>query len=183
MPIYTRKGDQGKTSLVNGQKIWKNSQRTTTYGTVDELNCNLGVVVAEIGKSSKRNQANLLEILTSIQNDLFYIGSFLANPESRDVGIDLKKRVEIFEKKIDEMASRLPVLKNFILPGGGRVGALLQVCRAVARRAEREVITLSQKEKIDENVLVYFNRLSDLLFTMSRFANFSERKKETIWKK
>ncbi|RJQ27427.1 cob(I)yrinic acid a,c-diamide adenosyltransferase [Candidatus Parcubacteria bacterium] len=184
MPIYTKKGDQGQTSLLNKQKVWKNSQRTTAYGTIDELNSLLGVVVAEIENSEFMiHDSEFKNRIISIQNDLFHIGSSLANPDSDKVDINLLEKVKDFEKNIDEMTAQMPPLSAFILPGGGRVGSLFQFARATARRAEREAVALFQKEKIQENILVYLNRLSDLLFTLSRFANYKENKKEVIWKK
>ena len=95
----------------------------------------------------------------------------------------LKKRVKEFEDFIDEMTAQMPKLSNFILPGGGKAGVMLHLARAVCRRAERKIVELNNKEKIDNNVIIYFNRLSDLLFTMARFANFKEKKKEIIWRK
>ena len=97
--------------------------------------------------------------------------------------IDLKNRTLFFEKKIDEMTNKMPKLSSFIIPGGGKTGALLHFARSVSRRAEREIVALFKEEKIDENIIQYINRLSDLFFTMARFANYKERKKEIIWKK
>lgn len=183
MPIYTKKGDKGKTSLFNGTICNKNDPRCNAYGTVDELNSVLGIIVSELG--IRNYELRMKEELINIQNDLLAIGSNLANPAiKKDIEFSkkLEKQVLKFENYIDEMTEQMPVLKNFILPGGGRVGAFLHLSRTVSRRTEREIVGLSQKEKINPSILVYTNRLSDLFFTMSRFINFKEKQKETIWK-
>lgn len=176
MPIYTRTGDKGKTSLFGGKRVLKSDDRVETYGTIDELNSLLGIVVANIETKNK----TLAKDLEAIQHDLFDIGSYLANPTSKPVN-RLEKRIKEFEKAIDAMTSKMPELHNFILPGGGRVGASLHQARTVCRRAERRLVGLTQKEDIDQHVITYVNRLSDLLFTMARSVNHKEKKKETIW--
>lgn len=176
MPIYTRTGDKGKTSLFGGKRVLKSDDRVETYGTIDELNSLLGIVVANIETKNK----TLAKDLEAIQHDLFDIGSYLANPTSKPVN-RLEKRIKEFEKAIDSMTSKMPELHNFILPGGGRVGASLHQARTVCRRAERRLVGLTQKEDIDQHVITYVNRLSDLLFTMARSVNHKEKKKETIW--
>jgi cob(I)alamin adenosyltransferase len=176
MPIYTRTGDKGKTSLFGGKRVLKSDDRVETYGTIDELNSILGVVVATIETKNKK----LAKDLEEIQHDLFTIGSYLANPISKPV-TRLEKRIERFEKEIDSMTSKMPELHNFILPGGGKVGASLHQARTVCRRAERSLVGLMQEEEVDQHVVKYINRLSDLLFTMARFVNHKEKKKETIW--
>ena len=177
MPIYTRTGDKGRTSLMSGQRVLKSDLRVETYGTIDELNSTIGVVIAEVQSYSSKLKVELVKI----QNDLLEIGSALADTKSQPLK-RLGKRVKEFENFIDEMTEKMPPLKNFILPGGGKLGAMLHLARAVCRRAERRIVTLNNQAAIDNNIIVYINRLSDLLFTMSRFANFKERKKETIWK-
>lgn len=176
MPIYTRRGDKGQTSLFGGTRVLKSDERVDTYGTVDELNSLVGVVVAHIENRHKK----LATVLESIQHDLFDIGSYLANPKALPVK-RLEERAVFFEQEIDKMTEKMPELHNFILPGGGRVGASLHQARTVCRRAERRLVALIQKEEVDENVVKYVNRLSDLLFTMARFVNHKEKKKETKW--
>jgi cob(I)alamin adenosyltransferase len=110
------------------------------------------------------------------------IGSALAFPDSPPV-MGLEERAEGFEKQIDEMTDKMPELKNFILPGGGAAGAQLHVARTTARKAERKIVSLMQEEDIDETIVKYINRLSDLFFTMARYVNFLEKQKETIWRK
>ncbi len=185
MPIYTRTGDEGKTSLFSGVRVSKADIRVEAYGTVDELNSVLGVAIAGNQKSKIKNQkykSKLKNELLLIQNDLLEIGSALANPASEPLNF-LTKRVKEFENFIDQMTEQMPPLRNFILPGGGRAGSLLHLARAISRRAERRIVALNNKERVDNNIIIYLNRLSDLLFTMARFQNFKEKKKETIWRK
>ncbi len=180
MAIYTRTGDKGKTSLFNGQRISKDNLRIEAIGTIDELNSVIGVVLSEI----RNPKSEIRKELIRIQNDLFNIGANLANPEvsSQKLAVSsLGKRVKDFERFIDKMTEQMPPLKNFILPGGGKAGAFLHLSRAVCRRVERRIVELNSKEKVDNNIIIYLNRLSDLLFTMARFSNFREKKKETIW--
>jgi len=179
MSIYTKFGDKGKTSLYGGKTVSKASLRVNTYGTLDELNSFLGVVLS--GKSEKKVEKEL----KIIQNDLFEIGASLASPATNKqavLGNYLKKRVTDFEKEIDSLTKKLPELENFILPGGGKTGSNLHFARTLARRAERRVVELSEKEKINPQILIYLNRLSDLLFTYARFINHKEKKKEILWK-
>lgn len=177
MAIYTRTGDKGKTSLMSGQRVSKADLRVETYGTIDELNSAIGVVL-----SNNRLVLNIKKELIKIQNDLLEIGSNLANPASKDLKY-LEIRVKEFEKFIDWMTEKMPALKNFILPGGGKSGSFLHLARSISRRAERKIVELNNKKEIDNNIIIYVNRLSDLLFTMARFSNFKEKKKETIWRK
>lgn len=183
MPIYTKKGDKGRTSLGSGIKVWKNSERVEAYGTIDELNSVLGVVSSECRLIDKGYAKYLNEILNQIQDDLFSIGSYLSNPANSVLIKHLAQRTIVFENYIDEMTEKLPELSNFILPGGGKVGAQLQVARTVSRRAERMLVALSRKAVINSDTLQYINRLSDLFFTMSRYANENEKIKEEIWKR
>lgn len=181
MPIYTKTGDKGKTSLGTGDRVWKDSARINAYGTVDELNSIVGVIISELGTPSRGYRKYLLDILNQNQNDFFCCASYLANPANLDLISHLEKRTLDFEKKIDEMTNQMPKLRNFIFPGGGSIGANLQWARTVSRRAERAIITLLKKEPVEAHVVKYINRISDLFLTMSRFANFKEGKKEAIW--
>lgn len=176
MPIYTRRGDKGETSLFGGTRLLKSAERVDTYGTVDELNSVLGVAIAHLPASLKA----VKQMLEGVQNDLFSIGAYLANPNAESIP-GLVEKVEAFEKTIDEQMSQLPELHNFILPGGGEAGASLHQARTVCRRAERRLVSLMQTEEIDEHVVKFINRLSDLLFSTARFVNHQEKKKETIW--
>lgn len=175
MPIYTKTGDKGNTGLFNGQRVSKASLRIEAIGTVDELNSTIGFVLSQI----RNSKSEIRKTLIAIQNDLFVVGGALANPRQK---VDLSKRTKEFEKLIDNMTKELPPLMNFILPGGGAVGATLHLARTVARRAERRIVALSGKEKVQPEIIIYINRLSDLFLTMSRFVNMREGKRETIWK-
>lgn len=188
MPIYTRTGDKGTTSLFDKTRVLKSSARVETYGTIDELNSAIGVAIAEIGTLPRRQAGKNQELRTTrkelekIQHDLLEVGSSLAHPNAQPIK-GLKKRPKDFEKLIDKMTAQMPHLQNFILPGGGRAGSLLHVARTIARRAERRIVNLIQSEKIDPDVVIYVNRLSDLLFTAARYANFLEGIEDIKWVK
>ena len=177
MAIYTRTGDKGKTSLFDGTRVLKSNDRVETYGTIDELNSFIGVACAFL---SDRKHGIVEKELEKIQHDLFEIGSALALPHALPVtGLD--SRPKEFEKLIDDLTEQMPELKNFILPSGGKAGTFLHVCRTIARRAERRVVALLQEESVDEKIVIYLNRLSDVFFTMARYVNFVEKKKEIRW--
>lgn len=179
MKIYTKRGDRGQTSLGSGIRVPKYHIRVETYGTVDELNSVVGVVISSLGE--KAFEKNLKKTLLTIQNDLFNIGSYLASPAQKKLLTVLPSHVEGFEKEIDEMTRILPPLLNFILPGGARASSYLHLARTVSRRCERRLVELNDKEEIDPSVLIYINRLSDLFFTMARFVNFKNKKKDIPW--
>lgn len=181
MPIYTKTGDKGITSLGTGERVWKNSKRVESYGLVDELNAILGLIVSELDRKKYPAWKYLIKLLSFLQNDLFAIGSYLANPKSTDLIEGLANRTQYFEKQIDFMTKKMPSLRNFIFPGGGKIGSLLHIARTVARRVERTVVFLSREQKVNEDVLIYINRISDLFLVMARYANYAEGKKETIW--
>jgi cob(I)alamin adenosyltransferase len=192
MAIYTRKGDRGKTSLFSGQRASKADLRIEVLGTVDELNSLMGVLISNL----RSQMSNMRKELIKIQGDLFKIGSNLASqgqtleaPVSGQklVVSSLTKRVNEFENLIDEMTAKMPKLSNFILPGGGKSGAMLHLSRAVCRRLERRIVSLNEKQKAKSEkqviLITYLNRLSDLLFTMARFVNFKEKRREQVWSK
>ncbi len=176
MPLYTRTGDKGETSLFGGKRVLKSDDRVETYGTIDELNSILGIVLVQLASRHSEEKKELVKI----QKDLFSIGAYLANPSAGSMK-QLEQRVKDFEKIIDQQTAKMPVLRNFILPGGGKAGASLHYARAVCRRAERKLVVLMQKENLDALVLKYLNRLSDLLYSTARFINYKEKKKEIIW--
>jgi cob(I)alamin adenosyltransferase len=179
MPIYTRTGDKGQTSLFDGTRVLKSHIRVEAYGTVDELNSVIGAAVAHF----KRGQSSLVKReLLRIQHELLDIGSTLAKSTSISM-IGLEARTKDFETMIDELTNVMPELKQFILPGGSQAGSLLHVARTVSRRAERKIVALMQRETIDGRIVKYINRLSDLLFTMARYVNYDEKKKEIKWLK
>lgn len=172
MKIYTRKGDEGDTSLFGGKRVAKSETRVAAYGSVDELNSWLGMVVAAL----PAQLAEWSDPLTDIQSDCFTIGALLAAPASGSAKPehipDLPaSRVDDLESWIDRLDEELQPLRSFILPGGSRSAAALHLARTVCRRAERSVVALSRDESVDPLVLSYLNRLSDLLFTLARAAN------------
>jgi len=163
--VYTKTGDKRLTSLVGGKRVSKASARVEAYGDVDELNSVLGIVRAE----AKDNE--IKEIINEIQNDLFIIGADLASPPEIEVPRIKKERIKELEKTIDKFLKELEPLKEFILPSGSSGGPYLHLARTVSRRAERRIVKLMEEEGLNENVLAYMNRLSDLLFVMARIEN------------
>jgi cob(I)alamin adenosyltransferase len=186
--VYTRGGDKGETSLVGGQRIAKDSIRIESYGTVDELNAILGVVRIsnrDLPGGSSEDREKLDAILFRLQNELFNLGSDLATlPGDRHPKQPVVEthHVAFLEATIDELNAGLPELTSFVLPGGGLVGAHLHQARTVCRRAERLVTTLGRHEAIGDQCLVYLNRLSDLLFVLSRWAAKVRSEPETLWR-
>ena len=177
--IYTRKGDEGVTSLGGGQRVPKDSARIAAYGTVDELNSAIGVALAH--SLSPR----LMETLPVIQNELFHLGSDLAFREEDKQAADLpqieERHVRRLEELIDELNEVVGPSQNFVLPGGSIGAAHLHTARTVCRRAERAALTLARDEPIGKSVLPYLNRLSDLLFVMARYENKQQRIAEPLW--
>jgi cob(I)alamin adenosyltransferase len=181
MKIYTKTGDKGETGLLGGERVAKSSLRIEAYGTIDELNSFIGLASFEVKNDEIKR---LLEI---IQNDLFDIGSDLAAPFNDKTGKMDIKRIEDqkyikLESEIDRFEEKLEPLRNFILPGGSRGASLLHICRTVCRRAERLVTALKSAESINENIIVYLNRLSDLMFVLSRFENSYSGISDIKWK-
>lgn len=163
--VYTRTGDAGKTSLVSGDRVSKADLRVSAYGDVDELNSVLGVV------RTGPLDVELSELLGRLQNDLFTVGADLATPAGTPVPRVSPEMVTELEQVIDQYLEELEPLKEFILPGGSSAGAMLHLARTVARRAERVVVALAEREEITAEALQYLNRLSDLLFVLARAAN------------
>jgi cob(I)alamin adenosyltransferase len=184
--VYTRRGDQGDTDLVGGPRVPKDSPRIDAYGTVDELNATIGVVRAVNTTESKRACRELDAILRRLQNELFDLGGELATPASEyregmfKVGA---AEVKALEELMDRCQKDLQPLKSFVLPGGGRVSAFLHVARTVCRRAERDVLRLMRREDIGEFPLAYLNRLSDLLFVLSRWIGHHLKEREFLWER
>lgn len=175
MKIYTRTGDDGTTSLYGGKRVRKDNLRISAYGTIDELNSALGVLISHLETNEE-----ITEFLIKIQNDLLYIGSYLAGSKIslKEVG----ERVGQMEKVIDKLDNQLPSLKNFILPNGSAESSFSHLVRAVSRRAERKIVSLIDEEGIDQRILQYLNRLSDLMFVIARYLNKQAGNKDTIWK-
>lgn len=171
--IYTRTGDDGTTGLGDGSRVEKDSDRVEAYGTVDEANSAIGVV---LGTPSFPDRFR--GCLTEVQHDLFELGGELCIPGH--VAVD-SSYVDRLEAALDEFNSDLPPLKDFILPGGGPSAAACHVARTVVRRAERRVVTLSRREEVREELYRYLNRLSDLLFVIARQAARAESGEEVLW--
>ena len=179
--IYTRTGDEGETGLFGGGRVPKHHARVRAYGEVDELNAAIGWALARL----PRDQSRLRERLTLVQGDLFALGAHLATPadaRSRDHIPPLpEERPSEMEHWIDEAEEELSPLRSFILPGGSDAGAALHLARTVCRRAERAVVALAEAVEIDPAIVVYLNRLSDLLFTLARLANHRAGVPDVPW--
>lgn len=171
--IYTRTGDAGDTGLGDGTRVPKDSPRVEAYGTVDELNSLIGVVLASVPPDAVR------ECLIDVQHDLFDLGSELAVPGYRALKDDC---VERLEHQLDAFNADLPNLKEFILPGGSMAVANTHLARTVCRRAERRVLSLGREEKLDGLSLKYLNRLSDLLFVIARVLARQDGAEEIYWR-
>ncbi|MEO8819803.1 MAG: cob(I)yrinic acid a,c-diamide adenosyltransferase [Ginsengibacter sp.] len=181
MKIYTKTGDAGKTSLIGGTKVLKNNPRIDTYGTVDELNSYIGLV------ADFSNDEHVKNILKEIQDRLFTIGSELACDPEKQTKISIpdlyETDVELLEKEIDRMHEELPVMKNFILPGGLPAVSFTHVTRCVCRRAERYCVNLKENGgKVNDLIIKYLNRLSDYLFTLARYIGMKNNAPEIVWK-
>ena len=176
--IYTKTGDKGKTSLVGGKRVPKTHIRLDAYGTVDELNSFVGLLVCEI------EDIELKEFLLYIQNKLFVVGSYLAteteahSPISAQIITD--KDIEFLEAIMDNMDAQLPKLTRFILPGGSESAARAHICRTICRRAERNVYKVADEFPIDEMILIFLNRLSDFFFLAARTES-QKAGKEMYW--
>jgi cob(I)alamin adenosyltransferase len=179
MKIYTKTGDTGNTRLFDGTKVRKYDQRVDAYGAVDELNAFIGAAASFLV------DATLLDLLVNIQKDLFSVGAQLADPGFKDQSRAKFKlsaeRITALENEIDRFEMELPPLRHFILSGGGQAGAMLHVARTVCRRAERRVVSLSEKVEVNPDVIVYLNRLSDFLFVIARVINHRQGKQEIPW--
>ena len=174
--IYTKTGDGGDTALGDGERVLKDSLRVSAYGNVDELNASIGIITLYANTELKRK-------LKNIQNDLFDIGADLCVPISEKNKDRLRlstNQIETLELEIDEMNSILEPLNSFVLPGGCRSATFLHMARTICRRAERSVVSLRSKENINDNTLVYLNRLSDWLFVASRVEN-QVNSSEVLW--
>lgn len=173
--IYTKKGDDGSTSLVGGKRVPKTSIRIDAYGTIDELNTFIACLLEEINNREDR------EFLLRTQSNLFSLGSYLAS-EVGFMSCNISdKEIEKIELQIDKIDALVPPLKNFILPGGCKSNALAHVCRTVCRRAERCIYKLHDLEEVEANALKYVNRLSDYFFLLARKQNFVNNIDEIIW--
>ena len=171
--IYTRTGDAGRTGLAGGERRPKWDPRIEALGTLDELNCHLGLA------RTQALPADLDGLLEGIQNDLFDLGAAVADPGSPAWG---GERVAALEAAIDELEAELPPLGHFILPGGVEAAARCHLARAVCRRAERRLFRLARRERLHSGLSIYLNRLSDLLFVLARTLNQRGGRQETPWR-
>lgn len=170
--IYTRTGDDGSTGLGDGSRIAKDALRVEAFGTVDELNSAIGVVISET------DDAALTGLMISIQHQLFDLGGELCIPEARMI---TEADVDRLEQALDEINADLPALKEFILPGGGKAGAHCHLARTICRRAERRLVTLAHQDRINPLAVRYLNRLSDLLFVTARKLSQIAGVDEQLW--
>jgi len=189
MKIYTGSGDRGRTSLFSGERVSKSDLRVETYGDVDELNSILGLLLTSLPSK----QTGLVEEMRRIQSDLLHIGAWLAitpgSPVSEELEKITEKHSQTLEKAIDRMAEDLPILRDFLLPGGHISSCWAHMARAVCRRAERRVVELSTAQTGAEDsgelgrIIIYLNRLSDYLFVLARYCNKIQGLPDKLWHK
>lgn len=177
--IYTKTGDKGTTSLVGGQRVSKAHQRIESYGTVDELNSFVGLLITSLADDKD------MEFLSFVQHKLFTIGSYLAtDQETTELKIESRvtpESIARIEGEIDRIDGGLPKMRSFVLPGGCRSTSLAHVCRTVCRRAERQIYRLAETNPVEEPILVFMNRLSDYLFVLARKECINNNGEEIIW--
>ena len=179
MKIYTKKGDSGNTQLLGGKNVKKNNIRLECYGTIDELNAYIGHICDQ--QKNKDHLKNLIQI----QNDLFNLGSCIAFDGNKSIELPIidQDNIKFLEEKIDKIEKSLPALKNFILPSGHPTSSLCHIARTVCRRAERKLVSLCEVEDLNNNFLIYLNRLSDYLFVLSRSILKEYNIKDVKWQK
>jgi cob(I)alamin adenosyltransferase len=190
MKIYTGTGDKGETGLIGGKRIPKGDSRIIAYGSVDELNSHIGLVLSILRLKDKDLFEDIINFLIGVQNDLFVIGSDLADPkylseneiqDQRKTPRVEKNMISHLEGTIDRFEMQLDPINFFILPGGSIESSLLQISRSVTRRTETVIATLSKNEHINPHIIVYLNRLSDLLFVCGRLVNKRLGVKDIAW--
>jgi cob(I)alamin adenosyltransferase len=186
MKIYTKKGDKGETDLIGGKRVSKSDPRIMAYGLIDELNSNIGLTISFLNSKNTTLFPDLIDLLIKIQNDLFAIGSDLADPaypmeNQYTISRTDKKMASYLEFAIDELDKELLPIKFFILPGGSIESSFLHVTRSIARRTETAVAALSKSQTINPAILIYLNRLSDLLFVAARLANKRNGIEDISW--
>ncbi len=182
LKIYTKTGDKGDTGLIDGSRTLKSDLRIMAYGEVDEANSQIGLTISKFKENSIFG--DLEKILFDIQYDLFVLGAELANPQNTkdDKMLVKKEMIMNIERYIDKFESELSPISYFILPGGTIESSLLHICRTVVRRAERTAVALSREQKINQDILMYLNRLSDLLFVLARVTNKRQNFNDIPWK-
>ncbi|MGI0026022.1 MAG: cob(I)yrinic acid a,c-diamide adenosyltransferase [Nitrososphaera sp.] len=185
MKIYTKSGDKGKTGLIGGKRVGKDDPRIVAYGAVDELNSSIGVAVSHLS-SKPEIFSDLVDVFVKIQNDLFVMGSDLADPAYPDSSSQTprvnEKMASALEPIIDTLESELTPITFFILPGGSIESSVIHQARGVARRAETAAVALSKSQRINPAIIVYLNRLSDLLFVSARVVNKRAGVPDVAWR-
>jgi cob(I)alamin adenosyltransferase len=187
MKIYTRTGDKGKTGLIGGTRVLKSDVRISTYGQIDELNANVGLAISILNKKAVQKVfMDIIGMLSSIQNDLFVLGSDLADPDyppspqSKTPRVT-QRMISGIERSIDKLETELQPISFFILPGGTSESSILHVCRSVARRAEVSLVAVATTQPINEKIMAYLNRLSDLFFVLARVCNKRQKFNDVAW--
>lgn len=185
MKIYTKTGDKGETGLIGGRRVSKADPRIVAYGAVDELNSSIGMTICML--RAEEVFTDLVDVFTRVQNDLFVVGSDLADPDYPESKHNSPRATEgmafALEPVIDKFEEELPPITFFILPGGNTQASMLHICRGVARRAETAVVSLSKDQPINPAIVVYLNRLSDMLFVAARLANKRLGVPDVAWRK
>ena len=186
--VYTKTGDKGKTRLAGGQQVWKDSLRVEAYGDVDELNSTIGVVRAynEEPVGVHPSADRLEQELRWVQNKLFDVGGLLATAPGqtfKNMPTVTARDVTQLEKLMDRCQKDLPPLKEFILPGGGKISSLLHQARPICRRAERTGVRLGREEPLDQELVRFLNRLSDALFVLARWMAKQQSEPEFLWQR
>ena len=178
MKIYTKTGDDGTTGLIGNKRVKKSNPRIASYGMVDELNASIGIILSsKIGK-------DIHDLLTRIQNDLFVVGADLANPDLKNKSNRVTSEMTTYlEKEIDRLEEKLSPITYFILPGGDLIASQVHLARAICRRAEVNMVNLSETNEINNLCLIYMNRLSDLLFVVARTINKRKKISDVAWEK
>ena len=185
--IYTKTGDKGETGLIGGKRISKSDPRIIAYGSIDELNSNIGLIVSVLTKKNRYMFSDLIDLLVKVQNDLSIIGSALADPtpflEDKDrTPRAMENMASYLERIIDKFESELSPIKFFILPGGSIESSLIHISRSITRRAETTVTALSKSQTINPAILIYLNRLSDVLFVAARLVNKRVGMEDVPWR-
>ncbi len=176
MKVYTKVGDEGKTTLIGSLKVDKDDPRVEAYGDIDELNSHIGLLISMAGLVKE-----IIPFLHNLQSSLFLLSSLIAsenyNKKYEVGGCEIEK----IEKEIDRLAEVLPKKESFVYPGGTLISAQSHVCRTVCRRVERRIVTLSRLKNVGENTLPYLNRLSDYFFTLACYINYRDKVDEKKW--
>ncbi len=178
MKIYTKTGDDGTTGLIGNKRVKKSNPRIASYGMIDELNASIGIILSsKLGK-------DIRDLLTRIQNDLFVVGADLANPNLENKSNRVtSEMISYLENEIDRLEEKLSPITYFILPGGDLIASQVHLARAICRRAETNMVNLSEVDAINNLCIIYVNRLSDLLFVVARTINKRKKISDVAWKK